>query len=109
MVVIHLLCNGLLERAGLGDSIMGVFLIAKMHSHSLNLKLVLKQQLWLVLPFTGIAQWSEACVGSGNPAPHTAGMGKAAWHHPSTPPVLPPQYTVLLWVQRGAKCQEKAN
>lgn len=74
---------------------MGVFLIAKMHSHSLNLKLVLKQQLWLLLPFTGIAQWSEACVGSGNPAPHTAGMGKAAWHHPSTPPVLPPQYTVL--------------
>lgn len=60
---------------------------------------VLKQQLWLLFPFTGIAQWSEACVGSGNPAPHTAGMGKAAWHHPSAPPVLPPQHTVLLWVQ----------
>lgn len=89
MVVIQLLCNGLLERDGLGDMVMGVFLLARMHSHRLNLKLVLEQQLWLLLPFPRIAQWWEACVGSGNPAPHTAGMRKTAWHYPSAPPVLP--------------------
>lgn len=57
MVVIQLLCNGLLERDGLGDMVMGVFLLARMHSHRLNLKLVLEQQLWLLLPFPRIAQW----------------------------------------------------